>query len=184
MKMQLPLCEPPGDGERRRSYPIVRCDASERYRLQFYCLSESVTGFSVHYQGRSHICTQPFGACALCDQNRPVRWVGYVAATDLHRQKLFLVELTSGVMPVATAFKNQHGTLRPSYWILSRPSSRPTGRLSLAIENLPSYLKPADMPPVFDVAETISKIYSWFDPRSEDPPDEKNGGPETLQMLG
>lgn len=182
MQSDIPNVPCPQDDEQRVSYPIVRCDQSERFKLEFWSLSKNIHGFYVHYAGRSKICTKPFGHCDLCDAGKPNRWVGYLSATDLHRQKRFLVELTPGVMGVVSNYLEQYETLRAGWFTLTRPSQRPTGKLALMIAHCPHGLNPSDLPPAFDMAPVLGKIYGWFDPRTDRIEDFDDDQPETLTM--
>jgi len=153
--------------ETRRNYPIIRCDRASKFSLKFYCLSNDVAGLEIHYAGKSVPCTQHLGDCPWCALDRPTRWVGYVPATDHARQRLFLAELTPGVMPIVEAHIERFQTLRASYFTLSRPSMRDTGRVDLTILPPTAAMATGDLPRPFDVVQILEKIFGVADTGDE-----------------
>jgi len=149
----------PRTEEMQRNYPIIRCDRASKFKLAFYCLSNDVAGLEIHYAGKSVPCTSHLGDCKWCALGRQTRWVGYVPATDHARQRLFLAELTPGVMPVVETFLERFQTLRASYFTLSRPSMRDTGRIDLSIMPPTSGAAPGELPAPFDVSGILAKIF-------------------------
>lgn len=159
MTHTLPFCDPPSSNDRGPSFSIVRCNKAERYQVPFYCLSDNVFGFNVHYIGRSVLCNKALGECEFCKENRAIRWVGYLAATNETRQKLFLVEITAGVMPDIRRYRKTWTSLRGHFVTLSRPSMRPTGKLSIDFAGHGKFLPDATCPKSFNVPSALARIY-------------------------
>lgn len=143
----------------RVNYPIVRCNRSERFCVRALVLSSDVFGVEIHYAGRSHVCTAHVGSCRLCDDGKPTRWVGYVAATSLDLNSLFLLEFTPGVMPDVDQHVKQWKSLRGCWCELTRPSQRDTGRLCIRLNQPFLACKPGELPAPFDLEQTLAKIY-------------------------
>lgn len=155
----LQFTERPDAGDSQRSYPILRCDAEQKYRLSGFILSTHIFGVNVHYVGKSVPCAQPKASCTWCDAGRPLRWVGYAPACDLDRHKMFLFEFTPGVMPAFEAFLTMHDGLRGCYVNLTRRKPRPNARLEVAIQPAGKYVQPGDLPTAFDVESVLERIY-------------------------
>ena len=155
----LQFSERPNAGDTKRSYPILRCDPEQKYRVAGFILSPRIFGVNVHFVGKSVPCSAPKEACTWCDAGRPLRWVGYAPACDLDRHKMFLFEFTPGVMPVFEAFLTMHDSLRGAFVNLSRRKPRPNSRLDAVIQPAGKYLAPGDLPPAFDVEEVLERIY-------------------------
>ncbi len=155
----IPFCDPPSSQDRGPRYLIVRCDKTERYHVPFFCLSDRVFGFNVHYVGRSVICGLEDGPCDWCAKGRAKRWVGYVAAMDESKQKRFLVELTAGVMDDVRRYRKTWQTLRGHFVTLTRPSHRPTAKLRIDFAGHGKYLPEGDCPKSFDVSSSLALIY-------------------------
>lgn len=149
--------------EQRLNYPIVRCNRPERFKVAFYSLSTDVWGEEVHWGGKSHICTMPDKPCSRCDGGHKTRWYGYLAATNYDRTKLFIVELTPGIMPTVEAYFDRWGSLRGAYLTLTRPSHKDQGRLEIDILRNDVAVSPNDLPPAFDLQKVLHKIYGLAD---------------------
>ncbi len=154
----------PNAGDTKRSYPIVRCDSEQKYRVAGFILDPQIYGVNVHYVGKSVPCSAPREACTWCDAGRPLRWVGYAAACDLDRHKLFLMEFTPGVMPVFEAYQRQNPSLRGAFVNLTRRKPRSNSRLEATIQPAGRYLAPGDLPAAFDVEEVLERIYGLTAP--------------------
>lgn len=159
MSDAIPFCDPPDSQDRGPRYLIVRCDKSERYHVPFFCLSNHVFGFVVHYVGRSVICGVGEEPCEWCAAGRAKRWVGYVAGMDESKQKRFLVELTAGVMPDVARFTQTWKTLRGHFLTLTRPSHRPTAKLRIDFAGHGKYIPEGDCPKSFNVPSSLALIY-------------------------
>jgi len=139
--------------------PIVRCNSENRYKLPFYCLSHKWIGYETHYSGRTVPCPGEDRGCRLCKAGRRLSWEGYVAATDpVHRTRQFLVVLTPGIMSDVAAWLKANGTLRGLYFLITRPSCKPTGRCYASINRPPGVL-PADLPKTVDVRGALARIW-------------------------
>lgn len=141
------------------SYPIVRCNRRERFSVRCIVLSKDVFGVEVHFAGRSHVCTSHLGTCKHCEDGKPTRWVGYVAAISVDLNSRFLVELTPGVMPDLDRHLKQWKSLRGCWLGLTRPTQRDTGRLVVTVGPPFAGCTPEQLPAPFDLEQVLEKIY-------------------------
>ncbi len=168
MASGLHFSDAPSGQHVSRSYPILRCDAEQKYKLAGFILSDRIYGVDVHYVGRSVPCMQHTGECAWCKLGRPTRWVGYAPCACHNRQKLFILELTPGVMPSVIEYQKQFGSLRGCMVHLSRRNPRPNARLDISILAAGAVLAPGDLPAAFDIEAALAKIFG-LDANGKDP---------------
>lgn len=164
MSSTLISCPAPAPSDRGPSFPIARCNALQRFQLRFTCLSDDVFGLKVHFAGKSNVCLAPAFPCEFCKDEKPWRWVGYLAAADALCHKQFLVELTAGVMPDVNRYRELWPTLRGREITLSRPSMKPTGRLKIDFGSEARTAPSSKIPPPFNVIAVLEKIYGVTKP--------------------
>lgn len=139
--------------------PIIRCDRGVHYKLNVVILSHDCYGHDVHFAGRTVPCPGADAGCQYCEANRPIRWVGYVAATNPDtRTRRFLVELTPGIMGDVDRYFDAYGTLRGSFLQLTRPSQHPTGRLAALIHPHRG-CNPSELPAAGDVESEVWRVW-------------------------
>lgn len=174
MASGLHFTSAPSGQEISQSYPILRCDAEQKYKLAGFVLSSRIYGVEVHYVGRSVPCMKHTGDCAWCNLKRATRWVGYAPCVCHNRQRLFIMELTPGVMPSILTYHEQFGSLRGCMVHLSRRNPRPNARLDINILAAGAVLAPGDLPPAFDIEAALAKIFG-LDSEGKDPTQPKTG---------
>jgi len=157
---------PEGDGH-RTNFPIWRCDRRSGFKVNAYVLSLQTFGVNIHYAGRTVPCTAPDKPCRLCEDERAIRWVGFLAACNVQRTQLGLLEITPGCASVVKRGLEKWETLRGCYATLTRPSMKDTGRLHLELAGPGQGCDPGDLPEAFDVEATLCRIWALDKPDPE-----------------
>jgi hypothetical protein len=78
---------------RTRVLDLRRVKATEQ--LKVIILSPWVMGYDTHWLGdHTEPCTKRHGACTLCDEKKPHKWIGFIHCIEPGGKTSFFLELT------------------------------------------------------------------------------------------
>lgn len=128
--------------------------------LQVICLSRSLWGVYVHWDGRrTRECLRDSSECQGCKSGQPQRWKGYLCVLHYTTGKLGFVELTPALANHLLR-KIPEGTLRGWFFRFERSGKSANGRALLTETRPPSPLH-ENIPEERDPEGILRKLWGW-----------------------